>query len=180
MVDRNVVYRGKCLIGPHIQRLLDEQAKILEEMETAFVATRALTIAKHLGAARASIEEIAEEMAFFLEVLQCYDVCFALLRRTRELFTVEDNTELQRAIDKLQRLWPTQRNWEEKEASVTPNRTTCGSRLFLNWRPSISWRMQSKSSTSSTDSRMRFIVTFGITNSARSARRNKKPPPGTL
>jgi hypothetical protein len=118
-VDRNV-YHGKCLIGPHIQRLLDEQEKILEEMETAFVATRALTIAKHPGAACASIEEIAEEMAFFSEVLQCYDVCFALLRRTRHIFTVEEIAELQGAINKLQRLWPTQRNWEEKEASVTP------------------------------------------------------------
>jgi hypothetical protein len=49
-VDRNL-YHGKCLIGPYIQRLLEEQAKILKEMETAFVATRALTIAKHPGAA---------------------------------------------------------------------------------------------------------------------------------
>jgi hypothetical protein len=120
-MDRNV-YHGKCLIGPHIQRLLDNQVKILEELETAFVAVRALTIVKHPGADHcASIEEmIVEEMAFFSEVLQCYDVCFALLRQTRDMFTVEEIAELQHAIDKLQHLWPTQRNWEEKEASVTP------------------------------------------------------------
>jgi hypothetical protein len=118
-VDRNV-YHGKCLIGPHIQRLLDEQVKILDKMETEFLAVRSLTIAKHPGADCASIEEIAEEMAFFSEVLQCYDVCFALLRRTRHIFTPQEVAELQHAIDKLRRLWPTQRNWEEKEASVTP------------------------------------------------------------
>jgi hypothetical protein len=83
-VDRNV-YHGKCLAGPHIQRLVDEQLKVLEEMATAFVAIRALTIVKHPGAACASIEEIAEEMTFFLEVLLCYDVCFTLLRQTREI-----------------------------------------------------------------------------------------------
>jgi hypothetical protein len=118
-VDRNV-YHGKCLIGPHIQRLLDEQVKILVEMETAFVAICALTIVKHHGADCASIKEIVEEMVFFSKVLQCYVVCFALLRRTRDKFTVEEIAELQHAIDKLQRLWPTHRNWEEKEVSVTP------------------------------------------------------------
>ena len=63
-VDRNV-YHGKCLIGPHIQRLLDERVKVLEEMETAFIAVRLLTLAKHPGADCASVEEIVEEMAFF-------------------------------------------------------------------------------------------------------------------
>jgi hypothetical protein len=74
-VDRNV-YHGKCLIGPHIQRLLDERLKILEEMETAFLAVRARTIEKHPGAA--SMEAISEGMAFFSAVLHCYDSCFAL------------------------------------------------------------------------------------------------------
>jgi hypothetical protein len=38
-VDRNV-YHGKCLIGPHIQKLLDRRVVILEELETEFVAVR--------------------------------------------------------------------------------------------------------------------------------------------
>jgi hypothetical protein len=56
--------------------------KVLEELETEFLAVRARTIAKHPGADCASIEEIGEEMAFFSEVLHCYDTCFAILRRT--------------------------------------------------------------------------------------------------
>jgi hypothetical protein len=118
-VDRNV-YHGKCLIGPHIQKLLDRRVKILEEMETEFLAVRARTIEKHPGADCASNEEIEEEMTFFSEVLHCYDICFALLRRTKTIFTAEEIAELQRAIDKLRILWPTQRSWEQKEASVTP------------------------------------------------------------
>jgi hypothetical protein len=118
-VDRNV-YHGKCLIGPHIQKLLDRRVKILEKMKAEFLSVRARTIEKHPGADCASIQEIAEEMAFFSEVLHCYDICFALLRRTKKIFTLEEISELQLAIDKLKILWPTQRSWEEKEASVTP------------------------------------------------------------
>jgi hypothetical protein len=118
-VDRNV-YHGKCLIGPHIQKLLDRRVKILEEMEAEFVSVRARTIEKHPGADCASIEEIAQEMAFFSEVLHCYDIVFALLRRTKTIFTLEEVSELQLAIDRLRILWPTQRDWEQKEASVTP------------------------------------------------------------
>ena len=39
-VNRNV-YHGKCLIGPHIQKLLDQQVKVLEEFKTEFLAVRA-------------------------------------------------------------------------------------------------------------------------------------------
>jgi hypothetical protein len=42
------------------------------------------------------------------------------LRGTRTIFTEEETAELQAAIDKLKELWPTQRSWEHKEASVTP------------------------------------------------------------
>jgi len=118
-VDRNV-YHGKCLIGPHIQKLLDRQVKVLEEMEAEFLSVRARTIEKHPGADCASIQEIAQEMAFFAEVLHCYDISFALLRRTKTIFTLEEISELQLAIDRLRILWPTQRNWEQKEATVTP------------------------------------------------------------
>jgi hypothetical protein len=118
-IDRNV-YHGKCLIGPHIQKLLDRRVKILEEMEVEFVLVRARTIEKHPGADCASIQEIAQEMAFFSEILHCYDICFALLRRTKTIFTLEEISELQLAIDRLKVMWPTQREWEQKEASVTP------------------------------------------------------------
>jgi hypothetical protein len=118
-VDRNV-YHGKCLIGPHIQKLLDRRVVILEELETEFVAVRDRTVFKHPGANCATNEEIVEEMVFFLEVLHCYDICFALLQQTRTIYTVAKIAELQGAINKLKILWPTQRSWEQKEASVTP------------------------------------------------------------
>jgi hypothetical protein len=41
-VDINV-YHGKCLIGPHIQKLLDRQVVVLEELETKFAAIHART-----------------------------------------------------------------------------------------------------------------------------------------
>jgi hypothetical protein len=59
-------------------------------------------------------------MKFFSDVLQCYNICFALLRGTRTIFTDEQIAELQAAIDRLKDLWPTQRCWEQKGASVTP------------------------------------------------------------
>jgi hypothetical protein len=118
-VDRNV-YHGKCLIGPHIQKLLDRRVKVLDELETEFLDVRERTIAKHPGADCASIAEIREEMTFFSEVLHCYDTCFAILRRTRTIYTIAEIAELQGAIDRLKILWPTQRSWEQKEASVTP------------------------------------------------------------
>jgi hypothetical protein len=89
-------------------------------MEKEFVAVRDRTLVAHPGTACASNEEIAEEMKFFSNVLQCYDICFALLRGTRTILTDEEIAELQAAIDKLKDLWPTQRSWEQKEASVTP------------------------------------------------------------
>ena len=118
-IDRNV-YHGKCLIGPHIQKLLERRVKVLDELEKNFVAVRDRTLEKHPGANCATNEEIVEEMVFFGEVLQCYDISFALLRRTRTILTEEEVGELQGAINALQILWPTQRSWEQKEASVTP------------------------------------------------------------
>jgi len=118
-VDRNV-YHGKCLIGPHIQKLLDRRVKVLEELKIEFLAVRKRTIEKHPGADCAPIEEIGEEMTFFSEVLHCYDTCFGILRRTRTIYTITEIAELQGAINKLKILWPTQRSWEQKEASVTP------------------------------------------------------------
>ncbi len=118
-VDRNV-YHGKCLIGPHIQKLLERRVKVLDELETKFVAVRDQTLQKYPGANCATNEEIVEEMLFFSDVLQCYDISFALLRRTRTILTVQEIEELQGAIDELKILWPTQRSWEQKEASVTP------------------------------------------------------------
>jgi hypothetical protein len=38
-VDRNV-YHGKRLIGPHVQKLWDQQVRVLNELETKFVAVR--------------------------------------------------------------------------------------------------------------------------------------------
>jgi len=118
-IDRNV-YHGKCLIGPHIQKLLDERAKVIKEMETQFLRVRTLTMEKNPGGDIASIEEIKEEMVFFSEILQCYDICFSILRRTRTIYTLEEIETLQGAIDKLKTLWPTQRAWKKKEGSVTP------------------------------------------------------------
>jgi hypothetical protein len=77
-------------------------------------------IEKYPGTHCATIEEIGEEMTFFSEVLHCYDTCFALLRRTRIIYTIAEITELQGAFNYLKILWPTQRSWEQKEASVTP------------------------------------------------------------
>jgi hypothetical protein len=72
-VDRNV-YHGKCLIGPYIQKLLDQQVKVLDELETKFVAVRDQSLQKHPGSNCATNnEEIVKEMVFFSEVLQCYN-----------------------------------------------------------------------------------------------------------
>ncbi len=94
--------------------------KVLDELETKFVAVRDQTLQKYPGANCATNEEIVEEMLFFSNVLQCYDIAFALLRQTRTILTVQEIEELQDAINKLKILWPTQRSWEQKEASVTP------------------------------------------------------------
>jgi hypothetical protein len=42
------------------------------------------------------------------------------LQQSRTIYTVAKIAELQGAINKLKILWPTQRSWEQKEASVTP------------------------------------------------------------
>jgi hypothetical protein len=94
--------------------------KVLKELEIEFLAVQARTIEKHPGADCASLVEIGEEMLFLTEVLPCYDTCFTILRRTRTIYTIAEIDELQVAIDKLKILWPTQRSWEKKEASVTP------------------------------------------------------------
>ncbi len=157
-VDRNV-YHGKCLIGPHIQKLLDQQVKVLEELETEFLAVCAQTTVKHPGADCASVEEIGEEMTFFSEVLHCYDTCFGILRRTRTIYTITEIAELQGAINKLKILWPTQRSWEQNEASVTPKSHNLWFEVvpqitylgrFFHFMASISWKIRSKSCTSVT------------------------------
>jgi hypothetical protein len=104
------VYPGKCLIGPHIQKLLDDRTKVIKEMETQFLGVRVLTMKKNPGADCASIEEISKETIFFLEILHCYDICFSILRRTRSIFDVEEIEALQGAINKLKLLWPMQRS----------------------------------------------------------------------
>jgi hypothetical protein len=107
--------------GPHIQKLLDECAKVVEEMETEFVAVYVLTIVKNPGANCASIREISMEMFLFSKVLHCHDICFiSILRQTRTFFNVEEIGALQGAINKLQIMWPKQRMWEQEVASVTP------------------------------------------------------------
>jgi hypothetical protein len=100
---------------------LDKRVKVLEELEEAFLAIRVRTIETQPGATCASVEEIREEiMAFFSEVLHCYAIIFAILRRTRTIYTVAQIAELQVTINRLKSLWLTQRHWEQKEASVTP------------------------------------------------------------
>ena len=104
-------------------------------MEAEFVSVRAETIEKHPVADCASIQEISQEMAFFAEVLQCYDIYFALLRRTKTIFTLEEiSAELQVAIDRLRILWPTERNWEQKEASATPKSHNLWFEVILQFR----------------------------------------------
>ncbi len=68
----------------------------------------------------ASIEEIKEEMAFFGQIIHCYNCVFGLLRRTRTIFSTEERTELQGAIKIWKSVWATQRIWEKQTASVTP------------------------------------------------------------
>jgi hypothetical protein len=46
-----------------------------------------------------SREEIKEEMTFFGQILHCYDCVFGLLRRTGTIFSTEERTELQGAIE---------------------------------------------------------------------------------
>jgi hypothetical protein len=107
--------------------------KVIQEMEAEFVAVRDRTLVAYPDTDCASDNEISEEMQFFADVIQCYDVCFALLRGTRTILTLEQIAELQAAIDKLKCLWPTRRSWEQKEASVTPK----GHNLWFEIIPQI-------------------------------------------
>jgi hypothetical protein len=118
-VDRKV-YHGKCLIGPQIQKLLTNRIEIMGQLESKFLRVRLQNLAKDPTTDLASIEEIKEEMRFFQSILGCYDCVFGLLRRTRTIFTPEEKHDLGHAIDRLKVLWPTQRVWEKKAASVTP------------------------------------------------------------
>jgi hypothetical protein len=118
-VDRKV-YHGQCLIGPQIQKLLANRVQIIDQLETEFLRGREQNSIKNPTTNLASIEEIKEEMNFFRIILHCYDCAFGLLRRTRKIFTSEEISELRGAIDRLKTLWPTQRSWEKKAASVTP------------------------------------------------------------
>jgi hypothetical protein len=51
------------------------------------------------------------------------------------MFTSEEKSELRGAIDRLNYLWPTQRSWEKKAASVTTRSEghikTCTGKLLL-------------------------------------------------
>jgi hypothetical protein len=117
--DRKV-YHGPCLIGPQIQKLLANRVQIIDQLQTEFLRVREQNSIKNPTTNLASIEEIKEEMIFFRIILHCYDCAFGLLRRTRKIFTSEEISELRGAIDQLKTLWPTQRSWENKAASVTP------------------------------------------------------------
>jgi hypothetical protein len=118
-VDRKV-YHGQCLIGPQIMKLLANRIQIMQQLEEKLLTVRAANVARDPTTDLASVEEVKEEMAFFAKILHCYDSAFGLLRRTRTIFSEEQRTELQGAIDTLIATWPTQRTWEKKEASVTP------------------------------------------------------------
>jgi hypothetical protein len=84
-VDRKV-YHGQCLIGPQIQKLLAKRVTILSQLEANFIRVREQTLERDATTNLASIEEIKEEMAFFGQILHCYDCVFGLLRRTRTIF----------------------------------------------------------------------------------------------
>ena len=114
------MYHGQCLIGPQIQILLARRIKIMRELKEKCLDVCTRNLARDPGSNCASVEEIHTEMAFFSNILLSYDCCFGLLRRTNTIFTEQQRTELQGAIDNLVSLWPTQRLWETKEASVTP------------------------------------------------------------
>jgi hypothetical protein len=118
-VDRKV-YHGQCLIGPQIMKLLANRVEIMSQLEVKLLHVRDENLAKDPTTDLASIEEIREEMVFFGRILNCYDCVFSLLRRTRTIFSTEERTELLGAIEILTSLWPTQRVWEKKAASVTP------------------------------------------------------------
>jgi hypothetical protein len=56
-INQNV-YHGKCLIGPHIQKLLDDHTKVIKKMETQFLGVCVLRMMeKNPGADCASIKE---------------------------------------------------------------------------------------------------------------------------
>ena len=102
-VDRKV-YHGQCLIGPQIQKLLANRVTILSQLEANFLRVREQTLEREPTTNLASIEEIKEEMAFFGQIVHCYDCVFGLLRRTRTIFSTEERTELQGAIEILKSL----------------------------------------------------------------------------
>jgi hypothetical protein len=131
--DRKV-YQGQCLIAPQIQKLLANRVIILSQLEAKFLWVREQTLERDTTTNLALIEEIKEERAFFGQILHCYDCVFVLLFRTRTIFSAKERTpfrtrtifsakertELQGAIEILKSLWPTQRIWKKKAASVTP------------------------------------------------------------
>jgi hypothetical protein len=111
---------GQCLIGPQIMKLLENRVEIMSQLEVKFLHVRDENLAKDPTTGLASIEEIREEMVFFGRISNCYDCVFSLLRRTRTIFSTEERTELLGAIEILSSLWPTQRVWGKKAASMTP------------------------------------------------------------
>jgi hypothetical protein len=92
----------------------------MDQLEEKFLQVREENLKKDPKTNLASPQEIKEEMNFFRSILHCYDCAFGLLRRPRTIFTSEQKTELRGAIDRLNCMWPTQRIWEKKAASVTP------------------------------------------------------------
>jgi hypothetical protein len=97
--------------------------KVLRELTADFVAVRNRTLVAHPGIDCASDNEITEEMQFFSDVLQCYDICFALLRGTRTIFTAEEIEELEAAIRD-----PGSKN----QRQLLPKVTTYGLKSFHN------------------------------------------------
>jgi hypothetical protein len=93
--------------------------KVLKEFETEFLAVRTRTVEKHHGADCASIKELGEEITFCSEVHHCYDTCFVILRHKNNIHRCQD-WRAPRCHQQVEILWPTQRSWEQKEASVTP------------------------------------------------------------
>jgi hypothetical protein len=92
----------------------------MDQLEEKCLRVREENLKKDPKTNLASPQEIKEEMNLFRSILHCYDCAFGLLRRTRTIFTSEEKSELQGAIDRLNCMWPTQRIWEKEAASVTP------------------------------------------------------------
>jgi hypothetical protein len=106
-------YHGQCLIVPQIQRLLANRVTILSPLDANLLRVREQTLERDATTNLASVEEIKQEMAFFGQILHCYDCLFGLLCLMRTIFSNEERTELQGALEILKSL--TQRIWEKRQ-----------------------------------------------------------------